>query len=74
MALRYAGVNSLDDPHADPDLEHMRNILQSLAGDGSVNVNDDDMWVGAGLASMVAENHPSRTTGRTPPTQEQERP
>lgn len=53
LALRYASrVATSSDPHADPELEHMRSLLQEMANNGEIS---DELWIGAGLASLLQD-------------------
>ncbi|KAF2672657.1 hypothetical protein BT63DRAFT_420878 [Microthyrium microscopicum] len=54
LALRYASrsANS-SDPHADPELEHMRSLLREMVNNGEI---EEQPWAGAGLASHLFDH------------------
>jgi len=58
LAFRYAAaVASSSDPHADPELEHLRRMFSTVANnDGHLN---EDWWMSAGVASYLAEDTPN---------------
>jgi hypothetical protein len=58
LAFRYAAaVASSSDPHADPELEHLRRMFSTVASnDGQLN---EDWWMSAGVAPYLADDTPT---------------